>query len=168
MSVLLELRNDLEKEAKLTRKYLALVPLDQKAFRLHEKSESLGRLAVHIAELLAWWTNCLTQSELDFNNFEAKDFDTNAELLAYFDSLLNEALAAFNRVDASVLNKNWIMRNGEEHYMEIPKKEVLKTFCMHHLIHHRAQLGCYLRVLNIPVPASYGPSADDYTVSLLG
>jgi uncharacterized damage-inducible protein DinB len=167
MATAQELLNELKQEAAVTRKYLERVPFDKLEYKPHEKSETLGRLAIHVAEIVAWWKACLLSDELDFIDFEPQEISTTEQLLAYFDGLLAEAEMVLAEAKPEDFIKEWSMRNGETIYFTLTKKQVLRTFCMNHLIHHRAQLGVYLRLLEIPVPATYGPSADDDDVIVL-
>ena len=167
MTIGQEFLKELSLESKVTRKYLERVPFDKKAFKPAESSESLERLAIHVAEITAWWTSCVKDEKLDFIDFESKEINTTEELLAYFDTLLEEATAALNEVTDEEFVKDWSMTYGEEILFTLPKKQVARIFCMNHLVHHRAQLGVYLRLLDIPVPATYGPSADEEEVLLI-
>lgn len=158
---------ELSIEAAVTRRYLESVPFDKAGFQPTEKSEKLGRLAIHVAEIVAWWTACLEQDRLDFMGFEPKDINSSEALLAYFDNLLADAKKALLTVKDEEFDKDWSMTYGDEILFTLPKKQVARIFCLNHLIHHRAQLGVYLRILGIPVPATYGPSADDENVLLI-
>jgi uncharacterized damage-inducible protein DinB len=158
---------EFKQEAQLTRSFLAKVPFDNPSYKPHPKSETLGRLAIHVAEIIAWWKNVLEENEMDFINFKPEKIETTEALLSYFDSLYQESLIAFENSTEEVLEQDWTMKNGDEIYMTLPKKQILRRFCMNHLVHHRAQLGVYLRLLDIEHPATYGPSADDVEVSLL-
>lgn len=158
---------ELALEAAVTRRFLEKVPFDQLSFQPMEQSETLGRLAVHVAEILAWWTSCVDTNELNFEHFEPKVFSSNKELLLYFDELLEQALTTLNRAENETFEDEWSMTYGDEVLFKLPKKQVARLFCMNHLVHHRAQLGMYLRLLNIPVPATYGPSAEDEHVVLI-
>lgn len=151
-------------ESEVTRKYLALVPFGKASFKPAEKSETLGRLAIHVAEITAWWTACINEEKLDFINFEPKEIKSTEELVLYFDELLEEAKSSLSKVNDDEFEKEWSMTYGEEVLFTLPKKQVARIFCMNHLVHHRAQLGVYLRMLDIPLPAIYGPSADDENV----
>lgn len=159
--------NELTQEAVVTRKYLASVPFDKITFKPHEKSETLGVLAIHVAEILAWWKECLLNDKLDFIDFEQEKITTTEQLLFYFDNLLTQSLKVISEAKPKDFLKEWSMVHGETVLFTLPKKQVMRTFCMNHLIHHRAQLGVYLRLLDIPVPAAYGPSADDKDVTLI-
>ena len=96
-----------------------------------------------------------------------KKINATDELLNYFDDLLEEAKTALSTVGDEEFERVWSMTYGDEILFTLPKKQVARIFCMNHLIHHRAQLGVYFRLLNIPVPATYGPSADDNKVLLI-
>ena len=154
-------------ESEVTRKYLALVPFEKASFKPAEKSEELGRLAIHIAEITAWWTSCVKDEKLDFMDFNPKELETAEDLLTYFDTLLEEAKIVLAEAKDEVFDKDWSMTYGEEVLFTLPKKQVARIFCMNHLVHHRAQLGVYLRILGIELPAVYGPSADDENVTLI-
>lgn len=167
MSIATDLLNELKLEAQVTRRYLERVPFDKATYKPHEKSEQLGRLAIHIAEILSWWKSCIESNELNFVDFKPEDISSTEEVLAYFDKLLNEAEAALKNASDSVFDAQWSMCYGEEVLFTLPKKQVARIFCMNHFIHHRAQLGVYLRLLGISVPATYGPSADDEKILLV-
>jgi uncharacterized damage-inducible protein DinB len=162
-----ELLQELTLEAKVTRIFLSNVPFDKLDFKPSEKSETLGRLATHVAEIIAWWTSCVEQDKLDFIDFEPKDIKTKDELLSYFDDLLAEAKKSLSKAEDNEFEKEWSMTHGETILFTLPKRQVARLFCMNHLVHHRAQLGMYLRLLDIPVPATYGPSADDEDVIMI-
>jgi len=166
MSLAKDLLEELTLEAAVTRRYLASVPFDKADFQPHEKSEKLGRLAIHIAEIIAWWKESIINEELDFIDFEPKNIQSTAALLTYFDTLVEETKIVLRQAKNKDFTRNWTMRHGEEILFTLPKKQVLRIFCMNHLVHHRAQLGVYLRLLDIAVPATYGPSADDYEIIL--
>jgi len=168
MPLVQDLLNELTQEAAVTRKYLASVPFDKATFQPHKKSETLGRLAIHVAEILGWWKSCILQDELDFTNFEPVDIQSTEALLTYFDGLLAAAKIALQQAKEIDLEKDtWSMRYEDIVYFTLSKKQALRIFCMNHLVHHRAQLGVYLRLLDIPLPAVYGPSADDEEVLLV-
>lgn len=162
-----ELLQELILEAAVTRRFLSLIPFDKAAYTPHEKSEPLGSLAIHVAEIIAWWKACIEHDHLDFFDFKQQEITSTNELLQYFDALLNGAKDALSKVTDAALEAPWQMTNGEEVHFTLPKRQVLRLFCMNHLVHHRAQLGTYLRQLNIAVPATYGPSADDDDVILI-
>ena len=167
MTIGLELLQELTLEATVTRLYLDSVPFDKLDYKPTAKSESLGRLTIHVAEIIAWWTSCIDNDKLDFIDFEPKDIKTKGELLSYFDNLLADAIPSLTTVKDVEFDKDWSMTYGEDILFTLPKRQVARLFCMNHLVHHRSQLGVYLRLLDIPVPATYGPSADDDDVILI-
>lgn len=167
MNIGKEFLAELNLEAKVTRRYLEQVPFKHKNFKSAEKSESLGRLAIHVAEIISWWTACLQKEKLDFIDFEPENITNTEDLLAYFDKLLAEAQTALAAVEDEEFDKEWSMTYGDEILFTLPKRQVIRIFCMNHLVHHRAQLGVYLRMLDVTVPAAYGPSADDDHVILI-
>ena len=167
MTIGQELLQELTLEAAVTRRYLESVPFDRLDYKPAEKSETLGRLAIHVAEIVAWWTACIHNDKLDFMGFEPEDIKTTEALLAYFDTLLTDAKHALSTVKDEEFDREWSMTDGNDILFTLPKKQVARLFCMNHLVHHRSQLGVYLRLLDIPVPATYGPSADDDDVILI-
>lgn len=162
-----ELLQELMLESRVTRRYLESVPFDKLDFRPTEKCESLGGLAVHVAEITAWWTSIAQTSRLDFADYVPKHVGSKEELLTYFDGLLTEAAEALSAAADDEFSKEWSMTHGSETLFKLPKKQVARLFCMNHMVHHRAQLGLYLRLLGVAVPAAYGPSADDDDVLLI-
>lgn len=149
-------------EARVTRNLLEAVPFDKKDFKPHEKSMSLGRLAVHIAEMNTWVKNTLTFDGLDFAKHTAEpvSITSSAELLDYFDTTLREAQEILSQTEDKVFSEDWTLSNGNQIYFTLPKGAVVKTWCLNHVFHHRGQLSVYLRLLNVPLPSIYGPTAD--------
>ena len=166
MTIGQELLQELNLEATVTRRFLESVPFDKLQYKPTEKSEPLGRLAIHVAEIVAWWTSVCETYRLDFIDFEPKNIRTKDELLSYFDSLLAAAKSSLANVKDEEFEKEWSMTHGDTVLFTLPKKQVIRLFCMNHLVHHRSQLGMYLRLLGVIVPATYGPSADDDMVIL--
>ena len=153
---------ELEAEAKTTRKMLSVIPDDKFQWKPHEKSMSVQQLATHIAELPGWVTMILNTSELDFavNGYTPLNIATTAEVVAAFEKSLAEGRAALETAKEEQLADNWTLRNGEQIYSTEPKADVIRM-AFSQTIHHRAQMGVYLRLLDVPIPGSYGPSADD-------
>ena len=148
-------------EAATTRKMLSRVPDDQYNYKPHEKSMLMKNLITHLADLPGWVHFTLTTDELDFQKvYEQPDISNNKELLTYFDKRVKDGLSALVSDNEKELDKPWTLRNGETIYATNPKVDVLRM-SMSQQIHHRAQLGVYLRLLNVPIPGSYGPSADE-------
>lgn len=153
---------ELKREAANTRRILAAVPLEKGDFKPHQKSFSLKMLATHVAEINGWWKETLLQDELDFSKGDHKPVIINSteDLLAYHDRLVTNAEKILSEISEEEFAKPWTMRNGEQIYFTSPKGTVARTWCFNHLYHHRAQLTVYLRLLDVPVPGTYGPSAD--------
>jgi uncharacterized damage-inducible protein DinB len=155
--------SDLQLEAVKTRKMLERVPMEHADYKPHEKSSSLWSMARHLANLYSWTAGTLLADEMDF----AKPMEpvpaisTKEELLALFDRRTAEAIEVVSNTTDEVLDSDWTMRMGEQIFFTRPKKEVLREFVLSHGIHHRAQLTIYFRLLDVPVPSIYGPSADE-------
>lgn len=162
VNILPLLMDEMEREAQTTRKMLSRIPEDTYDWQPHEKSMKVRALAVHIAEIPNWFVMVLNTSELDFATtpYTPHPVSNSAELMAYFEQCLLEAKAAFEKATEEQLLEIWTMRSGEQIFMSEPKVSALRG-CFCQIVHHRAQLGVYLRLLNIPIPGSYGPSADE-------
>lgn len=162
MELITLLQKELEQEAITTRKMLSRVPVDKFDWQPHPKSMILKRLASHVAELPGWVEMVIDTDELDFENNPYKPYEITSteELLAYFEESLKKGREALARADVKNFTKEWVLRSGDQIYSTDTKYEVIRM-SYSQIIHHRAQLGVYLRLLNIPIPGSYGPSADD-------
>ncbi|MGZ3932352.1 MAG: DinB family protein [Bacteroidia bacterium] len=163
MSVIQSLLKEMEQEAQTTRKMLLRVPDDKYDWKPHPKSMNIRALATHIAELPAWVSLAINTSGLDFASepYEPKMINTNADLIALFETSLAEAKADLKKTNEQELQKTWTLRNGAEIYNEATKAETIRhAYCQ--IVHHRAQMGVFLRLLDVAVPASYGPSADEH------
>ncbi|RYD94831.1 MAG: damage-inducible protein DinB [Sphingobacteriales bacterium] len=158
-SVLPELRH----EAESTRKMLERVPYDKWDWKPHDKSFTLGRLADHVADLVYWIPFTLGSSELDFANnpHKEKKAGSSEELVRNVEENTRAAIAAVEAATDEQWMQPWTMRSGEQVFFTMPKIAVVRTWALNHLIHHRAQLSVYLRLLDVPVPGMYGPTADE-------
>ncbi len=166
MTIIQLFLHELEQEARTTRKMLSCVPDDKYDWRPHPKSMNIRSLATHIAELPTWVPMILTTDELDFasNPYQPLEINNTPELLAHFEKSLADGKTQLVDENEQHLNKPWTLRNGDTIYSVSPKMDVIRmTFSQ--IIHHRAQLGVYLRLLDVPIPGSYGPSADDPSFS---
>lgn len=152
----------LNDEAKTTRKMLALVPNDKYDYKPHPKSMGMRHLVAHIAELPAWIPMAINTDELDFAamDYTPTPVDNTDDLLALFEKSLEEARAALISENGARLGQVWTLRNGNQVYSRDAKWQVIRM-ALSQIIHHRAQLGVYLRLLDVPIPGSYGPSADE-------
>ena len=161
-SLLLEFDYEMES----TRKTLERVPHEKFDWKPHEKSTAMGGLATHLTNIPMWAIYTIDQDSLDLAP-EGKPLPgaelakSQTELLAFFDTNAAKARAAIAGASDTDLFKSWtLMANGKT-ILTMPKIAVLRSFIMNHMIHHRAQLGVYLRLNDIPVPSIYGPSADE-------
>jgi uncharacterized damage-inducible protein DinB len=154
--------NELKHEAATTRKLLAAIPADKKTWKPHEKSMVLEGLAKHIADLPTWVNYTLEQDAIDFSKPYPKspEFTTTEALVARFDHNVAEATKSLENFNEDQFFKDWSLRDGDKIFFTMPKIAVLRNMVYNHTVHHRAQLGVYLRLLNVAVPNSYGPTAD--------
>jgi uncharacterized damage-inducible protein DinB len=162
MSTIEPLLKELEQEARTTRKMLERVPTAYFDWQPHRKSMTVQRLATHIAELPGWVTMAVTTDGLDFANnpYQQETVSSTAELLDYFDRSLDEGREHLIAATEETLAEPWTLRNGGEVLQVATKGEIVRmAYCQ--IVHHRAQLGVFLRLLDIPIPGSYGPSADE-------
>ena len=162
MEIIPLLLKELEREAATTRKFLKLVPMNKLDYKPHEKSMAMMNLATHIAELPGWAKLALESDELDFAKVPYKPAVINSteELLALFEKSQLEGTQALSVAKEEDLLPNWTLRQGDIIFSTWTKYEVIRH-ALAQSAHHRAQLGVYLRLLNIPIPGTYGPSADD-------
>ena len=162
MQIIPMLLKELEQEAQTTRKFLPRVPVDKLGWKPHPRSMSMQNLATHVAELPGWISMALNTNELDFATapYQPKHIADTADLMDLFEKSLAEAKQELGKATEDQLLEMWTLRNGDKIYSTDTKAEVARmTFCQ--IVHHRAQLGVYLRLLDIPIPGSYGPSADE-------
>jgi uncharacterized damage-inducible protein DinB len=149
-----------------TRQTLERVPEGKGDWAPHEKSMKMGRLAGHLAELSGWAASIIGKDELDFRPVGAPPtqpfvMTSRQQLMDTFDKKVTEARAAIAGASDEHLMKTWTLLGGGKTVMAMPRITFLRSFFMNHIIHHRAQLGVYLRMNNVPVPSVYGPSADE-------
>lgn len=153
---------ELEKEVTATRKMLSIVPADKFDWAPHTKSMELKKLVTHIAELPMWIGMVFNTSELDFETgeYQPEDVKSADELVNYFDRAIADAKKHLAEGKEESLTEIWTLRSGDIIHSQESKWDVIRM-SISQIIHHRAQLGVYLRLLNVPIPGSYGPSADD-------
>jgi uncharacterized damage-inducible protein DinB len=155
---------DLEQELATTRRVLERIPEAHLSWKPHEKSMSLGALASHTANLLHWQTTILRQDEFDLASAPPPSPAAPAsrdEILRAFDENASAVKDALGEADEAGLGRAWTLRRGAQVLLSRPRAAVLRSMGISHMIHHRAQLCVYLRLLNVPVPSVYGPSADE-------
>jgi uncharacterized damage-inducible protein DinB len=154
---------EFKQEAAATRKLLERVPLDKASWKPHEKSMELGRLASHVAETSLWIWNTIENDVFDLavQPYEPIVPKTTEELLKFFDENNAKTESVLSKCSDEEMMKTWTMKRGDEVFMSMPKAPVIRSFCLNHMIHHRGQLDVYLRLLDVPLPQIYGPTADE-------
>jgi uncharacterized damage-inducible protein DinB len=157
---------EFDHESANTRKTLERVPDDKWDWKPHDKSGTLGWIASHVATLPDWTAMTINTEQLDVAPVNGPGYTTpktnnRAEILAAFDKFTAGARAALAGVSDDHLMKPWALLAGGQVIFSMPRVAVLRGMCFNHLIHHRGQLTVYLRLLGQPLPALYGPSADE-------
>jgi uncharacterized damage-inducible protein DinB len=154
---------DIERELAVTRKILAAVPIGHSGWKPHDKSMTLEQLAIHVADLPGWARAALAGDELNFQTTERppRSVASIDQLLSFFDARAAALRHAIQQFDMARWNGAWTMRNGSHVLTTQPRPTVFRIWSLNHLVHHRAQLCIYLRLLNVPVPTVYFNTADD-------
>ena len=166
MSISQALLPEFDHEVATTRKVLDRLPEDKYGWKPHEKSFTAGRLASHIAEMGQWGSITMVTNFLDIapdgkQAFPPLNAATKAELLGAFDKMMTESRAALAAASDETFMGSWTLKQNGQNLMTMPRVAVIRSFVMNHIIHHRGQLSVYLRLLDVPVPSIYGPSADE-------
>jgi uncharacterized damage-inducible protein DinB len=149
-----------------TRKTLERVPDDKFDWTPHQKSTTMGGLATHLANIPTWAVHALTKDSIDIapvgeSTLRVEPARSRQEVLERFDNAVRDARAAISEASNEAFFQPWSLLSGGKTVMTLPRAAVLRGFVMNHNIHHRAQLGVYLRLNDIAVPSIYGPSADE-------
>ena len=160
-----ELLTEFDVEMEATRRVLERVPTDRLDWKPHAKSMTIGRLATHVADLLRWTKFTFDTDGLDFEQpgdaLGPQQLESAQAILDWFDERSKESRAAIEAADEAAWNGTWTMRQGDQVFFALPRWAVIRRFVLNHVVHHRAQLTVYLRLLDIPVPGTFGPSADE-------
>ena len=155
---------EFDQEMAATRRVLERVPEDKFSWKPHDKSFSMGNLASHIVNSIKWTDVTMNQTEFDLGSVSPEEMNqaakTRTELLAWLDANAAAARETLARSDADYFVL-WTLKKGDTVFFTMPRYNCVRSFCLNHIVHHRAQLGMYLRLNNIPVPGAYGPSADE-------
>lgn len=155
---------EFDHEAGTTRRLLERVPDDKLDWAPHEKSMSLLELTRHMAEMPGWMRAVGGQDELDMEGFGDRPrpaIETTEDLLRVFDENVAIFRQEMEKLSDEDMMEPWRLRTGDRVHFEVPRVGAIRTFVMSHLIHHRGQLSVYLRILDVPLPSIYGPSADE-------
>jgi uncharacterized damage-inducible protein DinB len=154
---------DFDAEIANTRRTLERIPENDPQWKPHEKSMPIGRLALHTAQLPRFCTQIFSTPELNMAKQKWPDiiFESTAHLLSTLDESAREAAAVVASSSEEHLKEHWRLLFGDKLIIDAPRVVLYRTMFLNHLVHHRAQLGVYLRILGIAVPGLYGPSADE-------
>ncbi|HEV8357228.1 MAG TPA: DinB family protein [Gemmatimonadales bacterium] len=157
---------EFDQEMATTRRILERVPEGKSDWKPHPKSMTLGRLAGHVSELPGWGVVTLDQTELDFAPsggpvYEPATFTDRATSLKRFDDGVKACRDAITRSSDADFMVMWTLKRGGQKLMSMPRAACLRSMVLNHIVHHRAQLGVYLRLNDVPLPSSYGPTADE-------
>ena len=154
---------ELQSESAATRRLLERVPSDKLAWKPHPKSMSLGQLALHVARIPGRMSELANQDGLDASkvSFEPPAPKDAAELLPILESGLASAHSLLTGLNDQRASAPWKMSFGEREVFSVPRIGMIRSMMLNHLYHHRGQLAVYLRILDVPVPATYGRSADE-------
>lgn len=162
MGMLDSLLPQFDREMSITRKVLERIPDERLEWKPHVKSYSLGELASHIANLPNWATDTITRPDFDIGGGSVQAaLQSRAVVLSAFDTNTSGARAALAGTNDTALLSMWTLKRNGTPLFSMPKDAVLRSFVLSHVIHHRGQLSVYLRLLDVPVPSIYGPSADE-------
>jgi uncharacterized damage-inducible protein DinB len=166
MSISQLLLAELDAEIQANRDLLARLPEDRWDWKPHDKSMSLSRLATHVAEIPAWSKQILVADELDFmspemQSWTPREMQSREEILAELESAAETCRGDLVTTADEVFTLDWVMKMGEQEVMRDKKYMVFRRQVLNHMVHHRAQLGVFLRLLDVPLPMTYGPSADE-------
>ena len=147
-------------EMKSTRRLLERVPSDKATWKPHEKSFAIGHLAQLVSWMPGWITRTLREPHIDLKGGSGYSFEKTESLLAEFDKNVAAARKALEEVTGPTLDEPWSLKMGEQVLMTSPRGETVRQH-LNHLIHHRGQLTVYLRLVDVPLPSVYGPTADE-------
>jgi uncharacterized damage-inducible protein DinB len=163
MSATAAFLQEFEQECKTTRRVLERVPSDKLAWKPHAKSMSLGKLALHVATVPGFITGWATQDSVELSGGDGPpDPTTVTEVLAAHDDSVAKTKEALAKIGDAGLGQMWAMKTPDgKTIMAMPKARLVRSVALNHLYHHRGQLSVYLRLLDVPVPSIYGPSADE-------
>jgi uncharacterized damage-inducible protein DinB len=154
---------ELKQEAASTKKILERVPEGQFNWKPHEKSMTLGRLTTHVAELPGFLNSILLMDDFDFakGDYKASHATTPEELMKVFQQKIDEVVQTLQNTSDEKMQGSFTLRSGGHVIATLPRMVAIRSMAMNHILHHRGQLSVYLRLLGIPVPGLYGPSADE-------
>jgi len=161
MPVIQAILSEMDQEAATTKRVLECVPEEKLSWKPHPKSYSLGQLALHIATLPAGVARIIAQDSVEAPTFQQAEAKSKAEIMETFAKSLGDAKQILSGIDDTKVFAAWTLTRNGQTVMSLPRIGVIRSILMNHNYHHRGQLSVYLRLLDVPVPSIYGPSADE-------
>ena len=161
MAIIDGMLQELEQEARTTRRVLERVPGDQLGWKPHKKARTLGELALHVAGTPGAVATLASQSEIQEPDFRDASPASASELIPALDESVSTAKRLLANMDDATLNGTWRMKRNGQEVLAMPRVALLRSIMLNHWYHHRGQLSVYLRELGVPIPSIYGPSADE-------
>ena len=160
MSIAETIVPEFDEEMKTTRRVIERVPSDKAKWKPHPKSFPLGHLTQLVSLMPGWITNAVTQTSLDLTSYKGYSYETTEDLLKTFDQHVKEARKALASAKDSDFTVLWSLKRGDQVFFTAPRATIVRQ-TINHLVHHRGQLTVYLRLIDVPVPMIYGPTADE-------
>ncbi|MEZ4631510.1 MAG: DinB family protein [Deinococcales bacterium] len=151
---------EIHNETRITAAFLKRLPQDKLDWKPHDKSMPMGMLAAHILEIYGWIVATMETDGIDMANYRPPEVASVEDMVGQLEPNAQAAIKALDKDDSSYW-QDWSMTHGDHVIMKMPRYTTLRSMVLSQFPHHRAQLGLYFRLLDIPVPASYGPSADE-------
>jgi uncharacterized damage-inducible protein DinB len=161
MAIIDSMLMEMEQEAQATRRLFERIPEDKLTWRPHPKSFSLGQIALHVAQVPGGVSTMATQEVYELPKFQQKEAENRAEILETFERSLSTARETLSQMDDQQLMGTWTLQNNGQVLMTLPRAGLRRGLMLNHYYHHRGQLVVYLRLLNVPIPSVYGPTADE-------
>jgi uncharacterized damage-inducible protein DinB len=157
------LMKEIEHEGSNSRKVLERIPIDFFTWKPHEKSREIGALALHVAQIPSWTSRIVTTPEVNIDSMvrEVPDIKTAYDLVLVSEKSVQQAIEDLQKATDEDIMTMWTLKKGEHTVFSLPRVAAIRSMAMNHLVHHRGQLTVYLRLLDVPVPGIYGPSADE-------
>jgi uncharacterized damage-inducible protein DinB len=154
---------ELEHEGNQTKRILERIPIDKFSWKPHQKSKEIGQLGIHVAQIPTWGSRILTTPEFNLATFkrEMPQINSTDDLVKLSTHSVQQAIADLQKATDEDMLAMWTLRMGDHVVFSLPRVAAIRSMCISHLIHHRGQLSVYLRLLDVPVPGIYGPSADE-------
>ena len=162
MSIAETLLPEFDQEMTTTRRLIERVPTEKGKWKPHPKSFPLGHLTQLVVMMPSWITNVVQETSLDLANYPGYSYETTEDLVKTFDKNVKEARAALSKTSDKDFTVNWSLRHGDNVFLTAPRATIVRQ-TINHFVHHRGQLTVYLRLIDVPIPSIYGPTADEKT-----